>query len=54
VLGGLAVLAFLLGPGARMAGREPQRYAGRVEVTGIYWQFVDVVWLFLFSVLYLL
>lgn len=54
VLGGLAVLAFLLGPGARMAAREPRRYAGRVEVTGIYWQFVDIVWLFLFSVLYLM
>jgi heme/copper-type cytochrome/quinol oxidase subunit 3 len=54
VLGGLAVLAFLLGPGARMAAAEPPRYAGRVDVTGIYWQFIDVVWLILFSVLYLL
>ena len=26
----------------------------RVEVTGIYWHFVDLVWIFLFLVFYLL
>ena len=54
VVGGLLVLLFLLVPGARMATRNPRLYAGRVEVTGLYWQFVDVVWLVLFTVLYLL
>ena len=28
--------------------------AGRVEVLGLYWHFVDLVWIFLFPVLYLL
>jgi heme/copper-type cytochrome/quinol oxidase subunit 3 len=30
-------------------GRDPQR----VEYAGIYWHFVDVVWIFLFPLLYL-
>jgi heme/copper-type cytochrome/quinol oxidase subunit 3 len=54
VLGGIAVLAYLAGPGAGMSRSQPGRFTGRVEVAGIYWQFVDVVWLFLFPVLYLL
>jgi heme/copper-type cytochrome/quinol oxidase subunit 3 len=53
VLGGIAVLAWLAGPGMAMARSQPERFTGRVEVTGIYWQFVDVVWLILFPVLYL-
>ena len=31
-----------------------KRFTNRVEVAGIYWHFVDVVWIFLFPVLYLL
>jgi cytochrome c oxidase subunit 3 len=27
--------------------------ARRVEMTGLYWHFVDIVWIFLFPVLYL-
>jgi heme/copper-type cytochrome/quinol oxidase subunit 3 len=54
VVGGLIVNAYLLGPGARMWARDPQRFTNRVEVAGIYWHFVDVVWIFLFPVLYLL
>ncbi len=42
------------GPGARMWRSEPERFANRIEVAGIYWHFVDVVWIFLFPVLYLL
>ena len=30
------------------------QYANRVEYTGLYWHFVDLVWIFLFPVLYLL
>jgi heme/copper-type cytochrome/quinol oxidase subunit 3 len=30
-------------------GRTPQR----VEYVGIYWHFVDIVWIFLFPLLYL-
>ncbi len=54
VLGGIAVFAFLLAPGSRMWNSDPKRFIGRIEVTGIYWQFVDVVWLCIFPVLYLL
>lgn len=54
VLAGLVVNAYLLGPGARMWRGEPERFVNRVEIAGIYWHFVDVVWIFLFPVLYLL
>jgi heme/copper-type cytochrome/quinol oxidase subunit 3 len=54
VLAGLVVNGYLLGPGARMWDGEPERFTNRVEIAGIYWHFVDVVWIFLFPVLYLL
>ena len=54
VLGGMIVFAYLLGPGAKMWKTEPQRYTNRIEVTGLYWHFVDLVWIFLFPTLYLL
>ena len=28
--------------------------AGPVEVSGLYWRFVDIVWIFLFPLLYLI
>lgn len=31
----------------------PQRYVG-IEISGLYWHFVDLVWIFLFPMLYLL
>lgn len=54
VIGGMVVFAYLLGPGAKMWKSEPDRYTNRVEVTGLYWHFVDLVWIFLFPILYLL
>jgi cytochrome c oxidase subunit 3 len=54
VIGGMIVNAFLLGPGTRMWQHQPERFTNRVEVAGIYWHFVDLVWIFLFPVLYLL
>ena len=54
VLVGMVVNGYLLGPGARMWNTEPERFTNRVEVAGLYWHFVDVVWIFLFPVLYLL
>jgi len=54
VIVGMIVNGFLWGPGARMWRSEPERFANRIEVAGIYWHFVDVVWIFLFPVLYLL
>ena len=54
VLAGMVVNAYLLGPGAGMFRTDTLRFANRVEIAGIYWHFVDVVWIFLFPVLYLL
>jgi cytochrome c oxidase subunit 3 len=54
VLGGMIVNAFLWGPGVRMWRTQPERFTNRVEVAGLYWHFVDVVWIFLFPVLYLM
>ncbi|HCR00657.1 MAG TPA: hypothetical protein DIU48_14625, partial [Acidobacteria bacterium] len=30
------------------------QFINRVEAAGLYWHFVDLVWIFLFPVLYLL
>jgi cytochrome c oxidase subunit 3 len=54
VLGGGIVIAYLWGPGARLWKTDPQRYTNRVEVSGLFWHFVDLVWIFLFPVFYLL
>jgi heme/copper-type cytochrome/quinol oxidase subunit 3 len=54
VLGGMIVNGYLWGPGVRLWRTEPERFTNRVEVGGLYWHFVDVVWIFLFPVLYLL
>lgn len=54
VIGGAVVIAFLLGPGSRMWATDPERFTNRVEVSGLFWHFVDLVWIFLFPVLYLL
>ena len=54
VIVGMVVNAYLWGPGTRMWHTEPERFTNRIEIAGIYWHFVDVVWIFLFPVLYLL
>jgi cytochrome c oxidase subunit 3 len=54
VIGGALVIAFILWPGAKMWETDPERYTNRIEVSGLFWHFVDLVWIFLFPVLYLL
>ncbi len=54
VLGGMIVMAYFLGPGSKMWKSEPDRFTNRIEVVGLYWHFVDLVWIFLFPTLYLL
>ncbi|MCA9400811.1 MAG: cytochrome c oxidase subunit 3 [Candidatus Omnitrophica bacterium] len=54
IIGGLIVLAYFWGPGSRMFERKPQQFTNRIEVVGLYWHFVDLVWIFLFPLLYLL
>ena len=36
------------------AGRIPQSRAESVEIVGLYWHFVDVVWVLIFTVVYLI
>ena len=54
VLGGVIVNAYFLGPGSSLWKKDPEQLTGRVECAGLYWHFVDLVWIFLFPVLYLL
>jgi cytochrome c oxidase subunit 3 len=54
VIGGALVIGFLLGPGSKMWHTDPERFTNRIEVSGLFWHFVDLVWIFLFPVLYLL
>jgi cytochrome c oxidase subunit 3 len=53
ILGGAIVMAYLRWPGSRMWHTDPARFTNRVEVSGLFWHFVDLVWIFLFPVLYL-
>lgn len=54
VIGGIIVNAYFWGPGSGLWNTEPERFTNRVEVAGLYWHFVDLVWIFLFPTLYLL
>ena len=54
ILGGIVVMLYLLGPGAKLYKKNPEQFTNRIEYTGLYWHFVDLVWIFLFPVLYLL
>jgi len=52
VFGGVIMLGVVLYRG--MAGQFSARHHDAVEATSLYWHFVDVVWILLFSLLYLL
>lgn len=54
VIGGAIVIGFLWGPLAGLWRRDPERFTNRIEISGLFWHFVDLVWIFLFPVLYLL
>ena len=54
IVGGMIVNGYLWGPGAKMWKTDPERFTNRIEVAGLYWHFVDLVWIFLFPTLYLL
>jgi cytochrome c oxidase subunit 3 len=51
VLGGIVVFAIIL-VGGLLRGLGPQSVPV-LEYTGLYWHFVDIVWIFLFPLLYL-
>ena len=52
VFGGAIMLAVVLYRG--LAGQFSARHHDAVEAVSLYWHFVDVVWILLFSLLYLL
>ena len=54
VAGGMAVNAYFWGPGAKLWKTNPEWFTNRVEHSGLFWHFVDLVWIFLFPTLYLL
>lgn len=54
VIGGMAVNTYLWGPGAKLWKSRPEWFTNRVEHAGLFWHFVDLVWIFLFPILYLL
>jgi heme/copper-type cytochrome/quinol oxidase subunit 3 len=54
VIGGMAINAYFWGPGAKLWKTNPTWFINRVEHSGLFWHFVDLVWIFLFPILYLL
>lgn len=58
---GLHALHMVIGFGVMMAiliwnkqGRFTKEYSAQVHLAGLYWHFVDIVWIFLFPLLYLI
>ncbi len=54
VIFGAFVLGYYLFFGRKMFEENPTWLANRVEVGGLFWHFVDLVWIFLFPILYLM
>ena len=58
---GLHALHMIVGAGLliwlisqSMKGRFTPEYSTPVDLIGLYWHFVDIVWIFLFPLLYLI
>jgi cytochrome c oxidase subunit III len=58
---GLHALHMIIGIGVVIAAtlfllrkRHVSRYFTNIEMIGLYWHFVDIVWVFLFPLLYLI
>ncbi len=54
VVGGALVLLYFVVFGKKMFLKNPEHLANRVEVGGLFWHFVDLIWIFLFPIMYLL
>ncbi|MEO5713487.1 MAG: cytochrome c oxidase subunit 3 [Luteolibacter sp.] len=54
VIGGALVLGYYLFFGKKMYLTNPEWLANRVEIGGLFWHFVDLVWIFVFPILYLM
>ena len=55
VFGGILVMLYHLLPmSRRVYETSPDQFTNRIEITGLFWHFVDLVWIFLFPILYLM
>jgi hypothetical protein len=54
VVGGALVLGYYLFFSKGLYRSDPEWLANRVEIGGLFWHFVDLVWIFLFPILYLM
>ena len=54
ILLGVVVNVYHLFSAKAIYQENPEKMVNRIEVAGLYWHFVDLVWIFLFPVLYLL
>lgn len=54
VIGGMTVNSYFAGPGSKLWHENPEWLTNRVEHAGLFWHLVDLVWIFLFPVFYLL
>ncbi len=50
----VGILMLLALVGMSLIGRIPQQDARKVELVGLYWHFVDIVWIVIFTVVYLI
>ena len=48
----IGIVAVLILAAHTRSGRYSAAYHSPIEVLGLYWSFVDVVWLFLFAAIY--
>jgi heme/copper-type cytochrome/quinol oxidase subunit 3 len=54
VIGGMVTNFYFAFPGAKLWEKNEMWLTNRVEHAGLFWHFVDLVWIFLFPVFYLL
>ena len=54
ILGGVIVmLYFYLHMSHQLWHDQPEHFTNRIEALGLYWHFVDLVWVFIFAFFYL-
>jgi len=53
IVGGIVVMSYFFFMGSFLYRRNPEQLSNRIEVTGIFWHFVDLVWITVFPILYL-
>jgi heme/copper-type cytochrome/quinol oxidase subunit 3 len=50
----IGIIMLLTTIGLSLSGRIKRSNAEAVEIVGLYWHFVDVVWILIFTVVYLI